>query len=234
VRYAGDHDQTLTLRQLSHSDQAMKPLWKISQRIFLWLVLSFIAGLIGGGCQTTKKDFSFSTVPEGELVESGSSAERIAPGETITVRLPGSEPHVERAKEDGTVTLPLIGVVEVAGKTAEELQRVVYDLYVPRYYKSLPFSVPRRAYYVTGQVRSPGRQDYIGPTTVLKAIVSAGDFTEFAARWYVVLTRAHGERLLVHCIKAAKEPALDLPVYPGDKIEVPLRTRPNWRILESR
>jgi len=72
-------------------------------------------------------------------------------------------------------------------------------------------------------VRASGRQEYLGPTTVLKAIATAGDFTDFADRKNVILTRADGSQIAVDCIKAATDPALDLPVYPGDKIEVKIR-----------
>jgi len=72
-------------------------------------------------------------------------------------------------------------------------------------------------------VRNPGRQVYIGATTVLKAIQSAGDFDDFAAKTRVEVTRTDGTFIKVNCIKAAKDPKLDLPIYPGDKINVPMR-----------
>ena len=53
------------------------------------------------------------------------------------------EPHVEPIKEDGTITLPDIGPVQAAGKTAGELQNEIYNLYVP---KLLPPSDRHREY----------------------------------------------------------------------------------------
>ena len=90
---------------------------------------------------------------------------------------------------------------------------------MPDYYKRLTVIVTtdRRVYYVRGQVRSSGRQEYIGPTTVLKAIASAGDFTDFADRKKVHLTRTDGKRITVDCIKAAKDSTYDLPVFPGTR-----------------
>ena len=81
-----------------------------------------------------------------------------------------------------------------------------------------------RVYSVGGQVRSPGRQVYVGATTVTKAIQSAGDFTDFAAGNRVQLTRADGKIILVNSVKAARDPSLDPPVYPGDKIVVSQQT----------
>jgi protein involved in polysaccharide export with SLBB domain len=100
----------------------------------------------------------------------------------------------------------------------------VYELYVPRFYRPGVIPVPdRRVYFVGGQVRSPCRQMYLGATTVTKAIQSASDFTDFAAKRRVELTRADGQKLVIDCERAARNPALDLPVYPGDKIVVPQR-----------
>ena len=156
-------------------------------------------------------------------------ADVFAIGDLVTVKFSGTidniPQHEERLKDDGTITLPLIGAVKAVGKTPGDLQKDIHDRYVPDYYKRLTVIVTgeQRVYSVGGQVRSPGRQSYIGPTTVTKAIQSAGDFTDFAARRRVELTRADGKRFILDCKKAAKDPSLDLPVYPGDKIDVPMR-----------
>lgn len=226
----------------------MKTLWKITAGASLWFGLLFIVGLLGGGCQTVKDDFSFSPLPDdvfhetrdGGLVDSAYATHRFVPGEVIVLHFPGVVPelvpHEERIKDDGTITLPLIGAVEAAGKTPGELQEVIHDLYVPSYYKDLiPGTKQRRVYYVGGQVRQPGRQEYLGATTVTKAIQSAGDFTDFAARSHVELTRTDGKKFMVNCVKAATNPSLDLPVYPGDKIFVPIFVPARgWRDLFRR
>ncbi len=157
------------------------------------------------------------------------SIDRLAIGDLIRIVFSGisdpPQPHEERIKDDGTLTLPLIGAVKADGKTSGELQKAITDAYVPDYYKRLTVTVlsDRRVYHVGGQVRSPGRQEYLGPTTVTKAIQSAGDFNDFADRRNVVLTRVDGKTIKVNCVKAAGNPALDPPVFPGDKIEVKLR-----------
>ena len=216
-----------------------------------WLGLLLLVGLFAAGCKTP--EFSpvphdlFGPVTNSAALANGSATNAgpgaltgilegkggtFAVGDLITVKFSGvSEqltPHEEHIKDDGTITLPLIGAVKAVGKTSGELQTEIHGLYVPTYYKRLTITVTgeQRVYYVGGQVRQPGRQVYIGKTTVTKAIQSAGDFTDFAAKTRVLLTRADGKTLTVNCIKAAKDPSLDLEVYPGDKIEVPLR---DWR-----
>ena len=194
----------------------------------------FGVGLLVAGCQTNNERIIFSSVPGEEQFTGDSPAEgaRIARGDTIKVTFSGVpvqiQPHEEQVKDDGTITMPYIGTIQAEGKTAGELQRDIHDWYVPAYYKRLTVTVTtdRQVYFVSGQVRSPNRQAYIGPTTVLRAINSAGDFTDFADRKRVILTRPDGTRIEVDCLKAAKDSTYDLPVYPGDKIEVPMRVLP--------
>jgi polysaccharide export outer membrane protein len=153
---------------------------------------------------------------------------RFAKDDLVIITFSGQQdlqPHEERIKEDGTITLQYIGSIKAEGKTTGELQREIHDAYVPTYYKRLTPTVKtdRQIYYVQGQVRQSGRQEYLGPTTVLKAIASAGDFTDFASRKRVRLNRKDGSWQIIDCKKAAENPALDLPVFPGDKIDVPVR-----------
>ena len=58
--------------------------------------------------------------------------------------------------------------------------------------------------------------------TVLKAIASAGGFTDFANKKKVKLTRVDGRTVYRQLRQGAgRDPELDLEVYPGDKIYVP-------------
>ncbi len=133
-------------------------------------------------------------------------------------------PHEEQIKGDGNITLPLIGSVQAAGRTTGELQTEIQGAY-RKYYVAMTVTVkaPERYYSVGGEVKNPKRDVYVGGTTVIKAIQSAGDFTDFAKKTQVVLTRASGKRFIVNCEKALRDPRLDLPVYPGDTIHVPKR-----------
>ena len=151
-------------------------------------------------------------------------------GETVNIVFSGLPdatefpPHEEIIKEDGSITLPLIGSVQAVNKTAGELQKVIQDLYVPKYYVRLTVTVKPGdlIYYVKGEVKTPGRQLYVGETTVTKAITSAGDFTDFASH-KVTLIRANGQRLKVNVDKALENPTLDVQVYPNDQVYVPRR-----------
>jgi len=222
-----------------------KLLQKLTTRALVAGTVLVAGGWLLTGCQTANEVPPFSPVPDEPGDQSLSSAvsaagsatgstmpddfARFGKDELVRVTFSGTPtpilPHEERVKEDGMITLPDIGSIKAEGKTVGELQKAIHDKYVPDFYTRLTVTVSsdRRLYYVSGYVKLPGRQEYIGTATVLKAISSAGDFNDFADRKHVVLTRADGTRHIVNCIKAAFDSSYDLPVFPGDKIEVPMR-----------
>jgi polysaccharide export outer membrane protein len=201
----------------------MKLFWKASSLGSFACGLLF-TGVIFTGCH--------SPVMTGSPSTGYTTAEvaRFHVGDTVIVTLSGLPedilPHQEPIKEDGTITMPNIGHVQAAGKTAGELQNEIYNLYVPKLYRHLTVNVNTgdRVYYVTGEVKQPGRQLYLGgQMTVTKAITTAGDFTDFANHKKVWLTRANGQRIKVNCAKIQAGKAEDPPVYPNDQIQVPRR-----------
>jgi protein involved in polysaccharide export with SLBB domain len=220
----------------------MKLFWKLSG-LMLLVCGTLFSGVMLIGCASSYNDPVFSENPVApsptmtgspdDTVSSGADAARFHIGETVTVTFSGiDEPELlqmpasnQTINEDGTISLPYIGSVKAVGKTPGELQNDIHDLYVPKYYVRLTISVnsPDRIFYVGGEVKTPGRQLYVGVTTVTKAIQAAGDFTDFANRGKVWLVRADGQRIKVNCNKALEDPSQDLPVYPGDQIQVPRR-----------
>jgi len=159
---------------------------------------------------------------------------RVGDSFTVTLMdLPESVSPMEvTIKEDGSITLPLLNKqVPAAGKTTGQLEQDIKECYVPGYYKRLTVQVrPLGQYYtVKGEVKSPNRYGYGSATTVLKAIASAGDFTDFARKTRVKVIRLGGPTEIENCIKALQNPKLDLPVYPGDLINVERRKSPFQR-----
>lgn len=190
-----------------------------------------LAGIPAAGAVPTNSPASLETnAPAAEDLPPSSEVARFNVGETVNIIFSGTPdptefpPHEEAIKEDGSITLPLIGPVQALDKTAGELQKTIHDLYVPKYYVRLNVVVKPGdlIYYVRGEVKQPGREIYVGETTVTKAITSASDFTDFASH-KVTLIRANGERVKVNVDKALEDPSLDPQVYPGDQIVVPRR-----------
>lgn len=153
----------------------------------------------------------------------------LRPGDSLTIvftDLPEVPlPVTQRVKEDGTINLMENQTFVAAGKTRGDLEKEIRERYVPKFYLKLTVNIKPedRFYFVGGEVKSPGRQIYLGPVTVSKAIQSCGDFTDFANKKKVKLIRVDGKSFTVNCVKAIDNPSLDLPVYPGDKIHVPRR-----------
>lgn len=187
-----------------------------------WVVaLGLVCVGLLGGCQTGPK---FADLPPG-------SGNLFHVGDPITVSfIPPSgsstdmPDHTERIREDGNITLLYVGSISAVGKTAGELQKEIHDRYVPSIYKELNVTVHGGTtyFYVDGEVLSRGQKEYPGEMTLVKAISVAGGFTDFAKRTKVRLTRGgHTETLNVE--KAIKDPRYDVPVYPGDRINVPRR-----------
>jgi len=195
----------------------------------LLLVLPLLALLFTGGCSTP--DYSGELAgPDGSDTNAPAAA-RLHIGDAITIAFDGLPPEnpmpsVDKTiNEDGTITLPDIGTIKAAGLTTGELETVITTNYVPRFLNHLSVTVTAgtRVYYVRGEVKTPGRQEYVGEITVTKAITSAGDFTDFANPHKVILTRTNGQRFTIDCQKILDGEAPDPGVYPGDQIEVKRR-----------
>lgn len=199
-----------------------------------------LAGVFFTGCASSPNAVFFSDPTQSQLVPPGSPPDirtntelaLFNVGDTVNVALSDAGPdfvpqtYIQIIKEDGTITLPLIGNIQAAGETVGELQTAIHDSYVPKYYVRLTVTVKSsddRVYYVGGEVNHPGVFQYIGTTTVTKAVQAAGDLTNFANHGKVWLVRANGKRVKVDYDKALEEPSQDPLVYPGDQINVERR-----------
>jgi len=133
-------------------------------------------------------------------------------------------------RPDGKISLPLVNDVIAAGLTPMELrdhltQRIGLFVQNPdvsvvvREIRSLKVSV-------IGEVRTPGRYDLRGPSTVLDALALAGGFTEFASRRKITILRPAGnttQRIRFNYDAAITEGnvAGNLLVKAGDIVVVP-------------
>ena len=149
-------------------------------------------------------------------------------GDTLTIGLlnipdpPPEGQHVVRA--DGTVNIFRLGPVPAAGKKFSDFERETRDAYIEKkLYNQITVVVKPgdRFYTVAGEVNGRARMVYNGGTTVLRAIASCGDFTEYANRRKVEITRADGKHEVVDCKQAMKDSRYDRAICPGDYILVP-------------
>lgn len=158
---------------------------------------------------------------------------RIGPKDLLAIKVfEVPELNVElRVGEDGTIRLPLIGGLPVQGLTVNQIADRLRDTLEKRYVQHASVSVDVREYRskpisVIGAVREPGNLAVPGRWTLLEAIAAAGGLRDEHGDTVYVLRRAENgltdqiaidlERLMVEA-----DPDFNLPVYPGDLINVP-------------
>lgn len=192
----------------------------------------FCASILFGGCATIGQ-------PAGAAKDDGKAASsvdriplRIRDSVKIVLVPPARPNSVNQpqdykvtVKEDGTIALPYFPAIPAAGKTCKELEQIIYDKYVPDYYKTIGVTVEpdSRFFYVGGEVNKNDRHEYVGPITVTQAIQASQGFTEYANRKKIKLIRSNGKSEIVNWNQAIDHPEKDPQVYPGDKVEVPRR-----------
>jgi polysaccharide export outer membrane protein len=160
------------------------------------------------------------------LVGSGVSS-MLRVGDMLTVAFsdvppPGLLEVKTRISDNGMITLHHNVQVSAAGRTIPELEGVIRAEYVPRLYRNLTAIVRAedRFFYIGGEVKLPNRYPLQGDMTVLRAIETAGGFTDFAARGRIELRRQDGRLYKLSEKKIKVNPALDLPVLANDHIVV--------------
>jgi len=127
-------------------------------------------------------------------------------------------------RTDGTINMLHLGTITAAGRTFGQFERDLQSAYIEKKIFQRVTVVVKpgvRFYTVGGEVRAPDRKVYSGEITVLRAIVSCGDFTDYANRRKVEILRTNGDREIVDCVKARRDPTHDRPICPGDAIFVP-------------
>lgn len=131
---------------------------------------------------------------------------------------------------DGSVTLPLIGRVEVAGlSTPEAEQRIAEKLkeYLPDPVVSVVVvAIEGNRAYVTGKVMRPGSLIITGPITVLQAISIMGGFEKFANEGgiKVIRVKSDGQEVIAvnyRDIISGENTSTNIQLKAGDTIVVP-------------
>lgn len=203
----------------------MRKFLKQVTAVFLGVVVMWVVG-----CSSTPPaPPSDAAPPVDTSAPPEMGVDKLRVNDVVTIMFSGiSSPpptHEERIREDGTIQPShLFPPIHAAGKTVLELQRELGTAY-SKYYRNLTVTVRAegRFFVVRGEVKSPNRHPYVGQMSVLRAIAAAGDFTDFANRKRVELTRSTGQKIVVDCVRAQRDPSQDLPVYPNDQIYVPRR-----------
>jgi protein involved in polysaccharide export with SLBB domain len=112
-------------------------------------------------------------------------------------------------RPDGYMTLPLIGEVEVDGKTPAQLQKDLVNKYKPHLSEPHLTVMVRRVYnsriWVTGEVKRPGAVEKPGRLTVLEAITQVGGGTRPTADLRQVLVVRQKDDVHYGCLVNVKD-----------------------------
>ena len=133
-------------------------------------------------------------------------------------------------RPDGKIAFPLIGEVEVAGRTPADLRERLTEGY-ERFITAPAVSVVireinSRKVFVLGEVEESGAYDILRPTRLLQALAMAGGLTEYAKKDQVVVLREDGGRdvrfeVSIRAITSGRQIEDNLLLRPGDTIVVP-------------
>jgi polysaccharide export outer membrane protein len=136
-----------------------------------------------------------------------------------------------RVADDGSITMPLLGRLVVAGLTKGELEQLVARLLGERFVQDPQVTVFVKEYEskkiaVSGAVKKPGTYEMLGRKTLLEMISMAGGLDKDLGPNIIIFRPGEDgatsripvdlERLVY-----AADPALNLAVWPGDIIYVP-------------
>lgn len=132
-----------------------------------------------------------------------------------------------RVAVDGTIRLPLLGSVNLMGRTPDEASEVLEEA-LTAYFRN-PSAVVSviehgsKRFYVLGHVRAPGPKVMDRPLTLLEGLSYGGEVLSGADRKGVVVLRRHGEDVeVIHFDTLAPGADALVQLVPDDVIFVPL------------
>ena len=140
----------------------------------------------------------------------------LAPGDVLDITFASATNMnaMRRVGPEGSITMPTIGQVQVAGKTVAQVEAELKDRYAkelqdPELFVNLAQS--GNVIYVSGSVARPGRIVLERPLTALEAILEAGGFTPDANLKKVTVIRYEGEHNTTYELNLQ-------PVYSGGPV----------------
>jgi polysaccharide export outer membrane protein len=108
---------------------------------------------------------------------------KVGPEDQLVVEIYGQDKlnREVRVNGQGEITVPLVGVVKVAGMTPQEIEKRLTELYDARFLVNPQITVAVKEFRhqrvaVTGAVAKPGSYEIIGPRTLLEVLSLAGGF----------------------------------------------------------
>jgi polysaccharide export outer membrane protein len=106
---------------------------------------------------------------------------RVGPEDLLFIDVYGQEGlrRELRVNGQGLISMPLVGVVKVAGLSTQEIENRLREAYGSQYLRNPQITVEVKEFHhqrvaVTGAVSKPGFYDIIGPRTIMEVLSMAG------------------------------------------------------------
>lgn len=154
----------------------------------------------------------------------------LGPGDKLSIDVFGVPELQREVQVDGAgrLSFPLIGTVEVAGRTPSEVAAVVEDRLEGQYVKRPQVTINveqslNQTLTVDGQVNKPGMYPVTGRMTLVRAVAVAGGTSELAKLDDVLIRREVGEQTYIGIYNLGairRGNYVDPEVYPSDIIVV--------------
>jgi len=177
-----------------------------------------------------------------EAVPSASDAP-IGPRDYIEVKV-FQDPNLNTkitVGDDGRITMPLLGKVEVSGLTPVDLETRIKTMLEAKYIAKADVTVTvleagSKPISVIGAVTRPGRIGITGGISLIQAITQAGGLANgYGRSLYVLRTAANGltEQISIDIddLMVNGNPDLNLPLRANDVINVPIDSQINIYVL---
>lgn len=197
---------------------------RVSRRSWLEAALALLAGFSSGGCSGSNDNVRVN-------LPAPTEKSTVGPGDVFTLEVVGERelPREYQVASDGSVDLPFLHTVQVAGLEPQEIARLTRKLLIERQILTDPSVVVQVKEYnsrrvtVLGQVSKPGTFPYTPGLTLIQAVSQAGGLTAIANLNRVNLTRRSGGgsrtvELSIGSIMEGRAP--DIPLQSGDRIFV--------------
>ena len=156
---------------------------------------------------------------------------RVGPFDVLNVDVFGSE---ELSKKEiqvdasGRITFPLIGTLEVAGKTPGEVSDMMAGRFRGRFIRDPQVTVNLKEIFsqtvtISGEVKKAGVYPIVGRMTLLTAIASAEGWTQFSKKGEVVVLRTVDGKdyAALYDVRAIEKGRYEDPeIFASDKVVV--------------
>ena len=197
-------------------------------------VMVLAAAMAFTGCGTTRTKNFTAANPPNESPRSDKIVLR--EGDVLKISFPGAAnlDTILPIRRDGKINLSLVGEVQAAGLTPDDLQKKLVDLYASQLSsKEITVQVQSSAFpvYITGAVVKPGKIMSDHPITVLEAVMEAGGPNYDTANLKAVHVDRYENGKMRHFVvnlKAMLVGTDTIPFYlkPADIVYVPERLSP--------